>query len=204
MYLLDFSLNNLSLMALTLCVGFVVNDAIVVLENIVRHMEKGATAMEASLKGSKEIAFTVISMTISLAAVFLPVLFMGGILGRLFKEFAITIGVAILVSGVISLTLTPMLCSRFLTAAKHDENPRGIFRLFEALVHGMNLAYERTLRLVLRHPVATMLVTAATVIITIVLFSKLPKGFIPTEDIGQISIITEGPQDASFASMVIL
>jgi hydrophobe/amphiphile efflux-1 (HAE1) family protein len=204
MYLLDFSLNNLSLMALTLCVGFVVDDAIVVLENIVRHMEKGETAMQATLKGSKEIAFTVISMTISLAAVFLPVLFMGGILGRLFKEFAITIGVAILVSGVVSLTLTPMLCSRFLTAAKHDEKPKGIFRIFEALVNGMNHLYERTLRVVMRHPVVTMLVTAATVAITSFLFIKLPKGFIPTEDIGQISIITEGAQDASFASMVIL
>ena len=125
MYLLDFSLNNLSLMALTLCVGFVVDDAIVVLENIVRHMEKGATAMEAALKGSREIAFTVVSMTISLAAVFLPVLFMGGILGRLFKEFAITIGVAILVSGVVSLTLTPMLCSRFLTAAQAGRKTAG-------------------------------------------------------------------------------
>ena len=204
MYLLDFSLNNLSLMALTLCVGFVVDDAIVVLENIVRHMEKGETAMEASLKGSKEIAFTVVSMTVSLAAVFLPVLFMGGILGRLFKEFAITIGVAILVSGVVSLTLTPMLCSRFLTSAKQDDKPRGVFRFFEALVNGMHQAYERTLRLVLRHPVVTMLVTAGSVALTALLFLQLPKGFIPTEDIGQISIITEGPQDASFASMVVL
>ncbi len=204
MYLLDFSLNNLSLMALTLCVGFVVDDAIVVLENIVRHMEKGATAMEAALKGSREIAFTVVSMTISLAAVFLPVLFMGGILGRLFKEFAITIGVAILVSGVVSLTLTPMLCSRFLTTGIPDKKPRGIFRLFEAFVNGMNRTYESSLRVVLRHPVITMLITAGTVAITALLFIKLPKGFIPTEDIGQISIITEGPQDASFASMVIL
>jgi hydrophobe/amphiphile efflux-1 (HAE1) family protein len=204
MYLLDFSLNNLSLMALTLCVGFVVDDAIVVLENIVRHMEKGATAMEAALKGSREIAFTVVSMTISLAAVFLPVLFMGGILGRLFKEFAITIGVAILVSGVVSLTLTPMLCSRFLTAEKPDNKTRGLFRLFEAFVNGMNRTYEGSLRVVLRHPVITMVTTAGTVAITALLFIKLPKGFIPTEDIGQISIITEGPQDASFASMVIL
>ena len=201
MYLLGFSLNNLSLMALTLCVGFVVDDAIVVLENIVRHMEKGATAMEASLKGSREIAFTVVSMTISLAAVFLPVLFMGGILGRLFKEFAITIGVAILVSGVISLTLTPMLCSRFLTAARPDEKPRGLCRFFEALVQGMLRLYDRTLRSVMRHRRLTMLATAGTVALTAWLFHLLPKGFIPTEDIGQITIITEGAQDASFSSM---
>mgnify|MGYP000072364376 CR=1 FL=1 len=201
MYLLGFSLNNLSLMALTLCVGFVVDDAIVVLENIVRHMEKGATAMEASLKGSREIAFTVVSMTISLAAVFLPVLFMGGILGRLFKEFAITIGVAILVSGLLSLTLTPMLCSRFLTAARPEEKPRGLFRFFEALVQGMLRIYERTLRSVMRHRRLTMLATAGTVALTAWLFHLLPKGFIPTEDIGQITIITEGAQDASFSSM---
>ena len=203
MYLLDFSLNNLSLMALTLCVGFVVDDAIVVLENIVRHMEKGATAMEAALKGSREIAFTVVSMTLSLAAVFLPVLFMGGILGRLFKEFAITIGVAILVSGVVSLTLTPMLCSRFLTTAQHHKKPRGLSRFFESLVTGMNRLYQRTLGTVMRHRRLTMLVTAGTVALTAWLFVKLPKGFIPTEDIGQISVITEGAQDASFASMVV-
>ena len=201
MYLLGFSLNNLSLMALTLCVGFVVDDAIVVLENIVRHMEKGATAMEASLKGSREIAFTVVSMTLSLAAVFLPVLFMGGILGRLFKEFAITIGVAILVSGLLSLTLTPMLCSRFLTAARPEEKPRGLFRFFEALVQGMLRIYDRTLRSVMRHRRLTMLATAGTVALTAWLFHLLPKGFIPTEDIGQITIITEGAQDASFSSM---
>ncbi|RYD64962.1 MAG: efflux RND transporter permease subunit, partial [Verrucomicrobiaceae bacterium] len=165
MYLLGFSLNNLSLMALTLCVGFVVDDAIVVLENIVRHMEKGAGPMEAALKGSKEIAFTVISMTISLAAVFLPVLFMGGILGRLFNEFAVTIGVAILVSGVVSLTLTPMLCSRFLTADTHHETKKQgwVGRFFEGLVNAMQTAYNRTLRVVMRHPVVTMLATAATV-----------------------------------------
>ena len=202
MYLLDYSLNNLSLMALTLCVGFVVDDAIVVLENIVRHMEKGESAMTAALKGSKEIAFTVVSMTVSLAAVFLPVLFMGGILGRLFKEFAVTIGVAILVSGVVSLTLTPMLCSRFLKAARPDEKPRGLFRLFEALVSGMLRLYESSLHTVLRHRRLTMLATAGTLGLTAWLFTLLPKGFIPTEDIGQISIVTEGAQDSSFTSMV--
>ncbi len=201
MHLLDFSLNNLSLMALTLCVGFVVDDAIVVLENIVRHMEKGESARAAALKGSKEITFTVISMTVSLVAVFLPVLFMGGILGRLFKEFAITIGTAILVSGVVSLTLTPMLCSRFLTAAAPHEKPRGLFRFFETLVSGMTSLYRRSLHTVLRHRRLTLLVTAATLAVSAHLFTLLPKGFIPTEDIGQISIITEGAQDSSFASM---
>ncbi|MGV3533168.1 MAG: efflux RND transporter permease subunit [Chthoniobacteraceae bacterium] len=202
MYLLGFSLNNLSLMALTLCVGFVVDDAIVVLENIVRHIEMGAKPMEAALKGSREIAFTVISMTISLAAVFLPVLFMGGILGRLFNEFAVTIGVAILVSGVVSLTLTPMLCSRFLKADLHEKKHGFVFRFFEAFVTGMQKLYERTLKVVMRHPVVTMLVTAASVAVTAWLFVILPKGFIPTEDIGQLMVITEGAQDASFESMV--
>ncbi len=202
MHLLGFSLNNLSLMALTLCVGFVVDDAIVVLENIVRHLEMGETPMQAALKGSREIGFTVVSMTISLAAVFLPVLFMGGILGRLFNEFAVTIGVAILVSGVVSLTLTPMLCSRFLKADTHEKKRGFIFRLFEGLVNGMQHAYERTLKVVMRHPVATMLVTAASVGVTAWLFVILPKGFIPTEDIGQLMVITEGAQDASFESMV--
>ena len=203
MYLLGFSLNNLSLMALTLCVGFVVDDAIVVLENIVRHIEKGDDAMTAALKGSKEIGFTIVSMTISLAAVFIPVLFMGGILGRLLNEFAIVIGVAILVSGIVSLTLTPMLCSRFLHTDHKAEKKHGVFfRIFERLVDGMFNTYHSTLKIVLRHRVMTMIVTGATVLLTAWLFVILPKGFIPTEDIGQINIVTEGPQDASFESML--
>jgi len=203
MYLLGFSLNNLSLMALTLCVGFVVDDAIVVLENIVRHIEKGDDAMTAALKGSKEIGFTVVSMTISLAAVFLPVLFMGGILGRLFNEFAVSIGVAILISGIVSLTLTPMLCSRFLHTDHEAVKKHGVFfRIFERLVDGMFNTYHSTLKIVLRHRVMTMIVTGATILLTAWLFVILPKGFIPTEDIGQINIVTEGPQDASFESML--
>jgi len=205
MYLLGFSLNNLSLMALTLCVGFVVDDAIVVLENIVRHIENGATPLEAAMRGSREIAFTVVSMTISLAAVFLPVLFMGGILGRLFNEFAVTIGVAILMSGFVSLTLTPMLCSRFLKGDVHEEHgkkPRGILGFFERMVDGMLKLYEWTLHGVMRHRVTTMIVTAITVAVTAYLFTALPKGFIPTEDIGQIYVITEGAQDASFDAMI--
>ena len=201
MYLLGFSLNNLSLMALTLSVGFIVDDAIVVLENIVRHVEEGMPVYEAALKGSREIGFTVVSMTISLAAVFLPVLFMGGILGRLLNEFAVTIGVAILVSGVVSLTLTPMLCSRFLRPHKQKKRGR-IFQFTERALDGMRNLYEHTLKFSLRHRLSMMILTAGTVAITAWLFLHLPKGFIPPEDIGQISISTEGAQDASFDSMV--
>ena len=201
MHLLGFSLNNLSLMALTLCVGFVVDDAIVVLENIVRHMEAGESAMDAARRGSREIAFTVISMTVSLAAVFLPVLFMGRILGRLFNEFAVTIAVAILISGVVSLTLTPMLCSRFLRAEKKESAAKKP-GLSERVIAGMHTFYDRTLRVVLRHQPFTLLVTAATVAGTAWGFVQISKAFIPSEDIGQISITTEGALDASFASMV--
>ncbi len=202
MHLLGFSLNNLSLMALTLCVGFVVDDAIVVLENIVRHIEQGKRPFQAALIGSREIAFTVISMTISLAAVFLPVLFMGGILGRLFNEFATTIGTAILVSGVVSLTLTPMLCSRFLKG-QHAEKKEGWFsRMLERGIDGMTSAYRWTLDIVLAHRVLTILVTLATLAATAWGFATIRKGFIPTEDIGQLSVGTEGAKDASFDSMV--
>ncbi len=203
MHLLGYSLNNISLMALTLCVGFVVDDAIVVLENIVRHIEKGEKPFVAALKGSREITFTVVSMTLSLAAVFLPVLLMGGILGRLFREFAVTIGVAILVSGVVSLTLTPMLCSRFLRAGGKAERPPSRFFLpIEWLLNTMGAIYRSTLTVVLRHRFLMMVVTAATVALTAYLFVTIPKGFIPTEDNGTIRITTEGAQDASFDSMV--
>ncbi len=201
--LLGYSLNNISLMALTLCVGFVVDDAIVVLENIVRHIEKGEKPFTAALKGSREITFTVVSMTISLAAVFLPVLLMGGILGRLFREFAVTIGVAILVSGVISLSLTPMLCSRFLRpGALSERKTSRWFAPVEWVLSGMATLYRVTLGSVLRHRFLTMVVTAGTVALTGYLFIKIPKGFIPTEDIGMIRIMTEGAEDASFESMV--
>jgi HAE1 family hydrophobic/amphiphilic exporter-1 len=202
MHLLGFSLNNLSLMALTLSVGFIVDDAIVVLENIVRHIEKGEGVFEAALKGSREIGFTVISMTISLAAVFIPVLFMGGILGRLLNEFAVTIGVAILVSGVVSLTLTPMLCSRFLRPQNEEKKPGWFLRTTERFFDGMRNIYEHTLDFALRHRVSMMLLTLATLGITAWLFVHLPKGFIPTEDTGNLYIVTEGAQDASFDSMV--
>ena len=200
MHLLHFSVDNFSLLALTLAVGFVVDDAIVVLENIVRHIELGDAPMEAALKGSKEIGFTIVSMTISLAAVFIPVLFMGGILGRLLHEFAVVIGVAILVSGFISLSLTPMLCSRFLKP--HGEQKHGrLFRASERVFEGMLHLYERTLRVSLRHRFLVLLVALGTVAATAGMFMVLPKGFIPTEDTGQIFAFTEGAQGVSFEKM---
>ncbi len=203
MYLLGYSLDNLSLMALTLSVGFVVDDAIVMLENIVRHMEMGEPPMQAAFNGAREIGFTIISMTLSLAAVFIPVLFMGGILGRLLHEFAVTIGAAILVSGVVSLSLTPMLCSRFLQASKEAETHHGrLWSLFERFFDGMLRVYDRTLQFTLRRRVATMAVSAAVLVATVYLFIVIPKGFLPDEDQGQIFIFTEGPQGISFDSMV--
>jgi HAE1 family hydrophobic/amphiphilic exporter-1 len=198
MYLLGYSLDNLSLMALTLSVGFVVDDAIVMLENIVRHIEDGEAPMEAAFKGSKEVSFTILSMTISLVAVFLPVLFMGGLLGRLLHEFAVTIGAAILVSGFVSLTLTPMLCSRFLkpqpAGKKHDH--RG-GRLFEAV----RQVYERSLRATLLRPGVVMAAAAIVLVATAFLFVRMPKGFLPTEDNGQLLIYAEAAQGVSFDAM---
>ena len=200
MHLLGFSVDNFSLLALTLAVGFVVDDAIVVLENIVRHIELGETPWDASLKGAKEIGFTIVSMTISLAAVFIPVLFMGGILGRLLNEFAVVIGVAILMSGVISLTLTPMLCSRFLKShagAQHG----AIFRWTERGFEAVRQLYQRTLKVALRHGVVVLLVALASLAGSAWLFMTLPKGFIPNEDTGQIFAFTESAQGTSFAQM---
>ena len=191
MYLLGYSLDNLSLMALTLSVGFVVDDAIVMLENIVRHMEMGERPMEAAFRGSREIGFTIVSMTLSLAAVFIPVLFMSGILGRLLHEFAVTISVAILVSGVVSLSLTPMLCSRFLRASKEIEHGR-LWRLFESFFDALLRLYDRTLQVTLRHKFATMAVSVVVIAGTAYLFIAIPKGFLPDEDQGQIFIFTEG------------
>jgi HAE1 family hydrophobic/amphiphilic exporter-1 len=200
MYLLGFSLDNLSLMALILAVGFVVDDAIVMLENIVRHMEKGENVLQAALNGSKEISFTIISMTLSLVAVFIPVLFMGGILGRLLHEFAVTIGVAILVSGFVSLSLTPMLCSRFLRHANIQRHGR-LYMASERFFTGMLKAYEWSLRLVLLHRRTTMIITGLTLVATVYLFSAIPKGFLPSEDTGQIFAFTEAQQGISFDSM---
>jgi HAE1 family hydrophobic/amphiphilic exporter-1 len=200
MYALGYTIDNLSLMALTLGVGFVVDDAIVVLENIVRHMEEGMGRMEAALLGASEIGFTIVSMTLSLAAVFIPVLFMGGVVGRLLHEFAAVIATAVIVSGVVSLTLTPMLCSRFLKppAESHGRLYRASERVFEAMLSG----YRRTLQMVLRHPMATLVVFVATLVGTAGLFMVISKGFIPDEDTGQIFAFTEGAQDISFDSML--
>jgi HAE1 family hydrophobic/amphiphilic exporter-1 len=200
MYLLGYTVDNLSLMALTLSVGFVVDDAIVMLENIVRHMEMGEGVMEAALSGSREIGFTILSMTISLAAVFLPVFFMGGIMGRLLHEFAVVIITAILVSGVVSLTLTPMLCSRFLRPAgemKHGRLYMALERFFDRLLN----IYDVSLQWSLRHKVFVMTVSGIILIITIGQFAVIPKGFLPAEDRSQIFISTEAAQGISFDAM---
>ena len=201
MYLLDYSLDNLSMMALILSIGFVVDDAIVMLENIVRHMEMGEGALEAALNGSKEIGFTIVSMTLSLAAVFIPVLFMGGILGRLFKEFAVTICVAILISGVVSVTLTPMLCSRFLRPP-HEQSRSWFYRITERFFDKWLELYDRSLKVVLRFRPATMVVSILVLIATGYMFVLIPKGFIPDQDTDQILAITEASQGTSFQQMV--
>ena len=200
MYLLGYSIDILSLMALTLCVGFVVDDAVVMLENIVRHMEAGEGRLEAALRGAREIGFTILSMTLSLAAVFIPVLFMGGVVGRLLHEFAVTIGTAVLVSGFVSLTLTPMLCSRFLRPP--GESHGRLYTVSERFFDGMLRAYDRTLQWVLRHRRTTMAALGLTFVLTAYLFVVIPKGFIPTEDTGQIFAFTEAAQDISFDAMM--
>jgi HAE1 family hydrophobic/amphiphilic exporter-1 len=201
MYLFGYSLDNISLMALTLCVGFVVDDAIVMLENITRHIEQGKSVMQATLAGSREIVFTIISMTISLAAVFIPVLFMGGILGRLLHEFAVTIMAAVLISGFVSLTLTPMMCSRILKP--HDPGRRH-GRLYNAFERGFDAwrdAYDISLRWTLVHKMFVLLAFLAIFAATAILFWFAPKGFLPSEDSGQLFCFVEGPQDISFEAM---
>jgi hydrophobic/amphiphilic exporter-1 (mainly G- bacteria), HAE1 family len=202
MYLFGYSLDNISLMALTLCVGFVVDDAIVMLENITRHIEQGKSVLQATLDGSREIVFTIISMTISLAAVFIPVLFMGGILGRLLHEFAVTIIAAVLISGLVSLTLTPMMCSRILKA--HDEQQRHgrLYMTFERAFDAWKNLYDVTLRWTLGHQRAVLIVFLGICVVTGVLFARAPKGFLPSEDSGQLFCFVEGPQDISFEAMM--
>jgi HAE1 family hydrophobic/amphiphilic exporter-1 len=202
MWALNYSLDNLSLMALTLSVGFVVDDAIVMLENIVRHMEMGKPRMQAALDGSKEISFTIISMTVSLAAVFIPILFMGGIVGRLMHEFAVTIGAAILVSGMVSLTLTPMLCSRFLKplhSMHHGRMYNAVERSFDAWLKG----YAWTLKQTIRFKAVTMLVSALLLAGTVYLFGVIPKGFIPSVDTGQIGGGVEFAQGVGYDTTVL-
>ncbi len=201
MYVLGYSLDNLSLLALTLSVGFVVDDAIVMLENIVRHIELGETPLQAAIKGSREIGFTIISMTISLVAVFIPVLFMSGIVGRLLHEFAVTICAAILVSGLVSLTLTPMLCSRYLKHSAPRAHGR-VFRAFEHFFESLLAAYGKSLSRAMAHPRLVITGFIATVLLSGMFFTLVPKDFIPSGDIGQIAAVTEGAQDASFESMI--
>jgi len=203
MYTLGYSLDNVSLMALTLCVGFVVDDAIVMLENISRHMESGKSAYQATLDGSREISFTILSMTLSLAAVFIPVFFMGGIVGRLLHEFAVTIISAVLISGFVSLTLTPMMCSRLLKP-HHGEMHGRLYQLSERAFETLRDAYEVTLRWAIRHGRFVMLVFLLITIATGFLFVRMPKGFLPTEDTGQIFCFTEAPEDISFDAMATL
>jgi HAE1 family hydrophobic/amphiphilic exporter-1 len=201
MFVLGYSLDNLSLMALTLSVGFVVDDAIVMLENIVRHMEMGKPAFQAALDGAREIGFTIVSMTLSLTAVFIPVLLMGGLLGRLFHEFAVTIGIAILVSGFVSLTLTPMLCSRFLRPSKEASHGR-FYEATERFYQRTLALYERTLGWVMDHRPVALAFSGGILVGTAILFVIVPKGFIPTEDIGTISGTTETIEGTSYDAMV--
>jgi len=201
MYLLGYSLDNLSLMALTLSVGFVVDDAIVMLENIVRHMEMGKSAMVAAFDGAKEIAFTILSMTLSLSAVFIPVLFMGGVVGRLLHEFAVTIGVAILISGFVSISLTPMLCSRFLRPPREVRHGR-LYNAAEAVLNGSLRIYDWTLTQSLRFRAVTMVISLLLLAGTVYLFGRIPKGFLPTEDTGRLNVSTEAEQGATFPGML--
>ena len=200
MYLLDFSLDNISMMALILSIGFVVDDAIVMLENIVRHIERGETPLKAAIAGSKEIGFTIVSMTISLAAVFIPVLFMAGILGRLFREFAVTICAAILISGIVSITLTPMLCSRFLLrpGSEHGVSIASLERGFQTDA-GL---YDVSLQWVLRHRPVMLAVFVAVLMVTADLYMVVPKGFIPDTDNDNFSINVEAAQGTSYYQMV--
>jgi len=200
MYLLGFSLNNLSLMALTISTGFVVDDAIVMIENVARFVEMGEPPLQAALKGSKQIGFTIMSLTISLIAVLIPLLFMGDVVGRLFREFAVTLGVTILISAVVSLTLTPMMCARLLKHAPTEKENRFFAASQRVFDSALNF-YALTLRFVLRHQPATLAVAVGTLILTVVLYSVAPKGFFPVQDTGLIMGVSDAPQQVSFAEM---
>ena len=200
MYLLGYSLDNLSLMALTISTGFVVDDAIVMIENIARYIEAGESPLQAALKGSEQIGFTIVSLTVSLIAVLIPLLFMGDIIGRLFREFAITLSVTILVSAVVSLTLTPMMCARLLRVA-HPGTETWFYRATERMFERTIAAYGRTLQWVLRHQPGTLVVTVATLVLTIILYIVAPKGFFPLQDTGVILGISEAPEVVSFPTM---
>ncbi|MFI8375531.1 MdtB/MuxB family multidrug efflux RND transporter permease subunit [Pseudomonas helleri] len=201
MYLAGFSINNLTLMALTVATGFVVDDAIVMLENISRYIEEGDSPMQAALKGAKQIGFTLISLTLSLIAVLIPLLFMGDVVGRLFREFAITLAVAILISLVVSLTLTPMMCARLLKAEPKPEEQGRFYRASGAFIDWMIREYGRMLQWVLKHQPLTLLVAIGTLALTVFLYMVVPKGFFPVQDTGVIQGITEAPQSISFSAM---
>jgi len=200
MYLLGFSLNNLTLMALTIATGFVVDDAIVMIENIARYIEQGESPLQAALKGSEQIAFTILSLTVSLVAVLIPLLFMSDVVGRLFREFAITLGVTILISAVVSLTLTPMMCAKLL---KHEpeEKQKKLYRASQKIFDRTIAAYGRSLQWVLRHQRETLIVAVATLVFTVILYVVIPKGFFPVQDTGLILGLSEGPQWTSFSAM---
>ena len=200
LYVLGYSLDNLSLMALSIAVGFVVDDAVVVIENIVRHLEEGLTPMQAALKGSSEIGFTIVSITLSLIAVFIPLFLMGGYVGKLFQEFAITITASLLLSLIISLTLTPMMCARLLKDQSRKKHNK-LYLLFERGFDGLLALYARGLHVVLRHRFATLMVMLSTIVLTGYLYVIIPKGFFPQQDTGQIVGITEASQDISFPAM---
>ena len=200
MYLMGFSLNNLSLMALTIATGFVVDDAIVMIENVSRYLEQGDPPLTAALKGSEQIAFTILSLTVSLIAVLIPVLFMGEVVGRLFREFAVTLGVTILISAVVSLTLTPMMCARLLKHTPEDQQSR-LFQASQRAYDRIIESYATTLRWVLKHQTGTLVVAVATLILTVLLYIVVPKGFFPVQDTGIILGISEAPQYVSFGAM---
>ncbi|MSP28206.1 MAG: MdtB/MuxB family multidrug efflux RND transporter permease subunit [Methylococcales bacterium] len=200
MYLADFSINNLTLMALTIAAGFVVDDAIVVIENISRYIEEGETPIQAALKGSEQIAFTIISLTFSLVSVLIPLLFMGDVVGRLFREFAMTLAVAILISAIISLTLTPMMCAKILRPV-NEEKAGWFYRVSGQFLHNMTMSYGTALRWVLNYQGLTLLIAAATLVLTVFLYTIVPKGFFPVQDTGVIQGISEAPQSISFTAM---
>ena len=200
MYALGYSLDNLSLMALTNSTGFVVDDAIVMIENITRYIEAGDTPMQAAIKGAEQIGFTIISLTVSLLAVLIPLFFMGGVIGRLFREFAVTLAVTIILSAVVSLTLTPMMCSRILRRTPKEQQGR-FYRASERVFDRIIAFYGRTLKFVLRYQTITLLVAAATLVLTVVLYIVIPKGFFPTQDTGEIQGISQAPETISFAAM---
>ena len=201
MKLLGFSLDNLSLMALTISTGFVVDDAIVMIENIVRYIEAGDSPMDAALKGAKQIGFTIVSLSVSLIAVFIPLLFMTGIVGRLFREFAITLSVAVAISALVSLTLTPMMCARLLRPESEEKHGR-FFQFTEDFFKGMLDAYDRSLQWVMRHQRFTLWVAAATLVATVLLYVYIPKGLLPQQDTGLITGVTDAAQSISFQAMV--